>query len=205
MKSKLIMATVLIVLLGSTFAVQAAQDSTGFVSDYTRLGYHADEMVNKVLDHNGPASTRIQTRMITAGLTANWIDSLGVTKHSLAGDTSYNPLMVILPGISVILDSIYYGCIIEPNIGGTKKLGLTILAYDSSAATLDTIVTWHTIDADSVASDNAKMLQTFNTTSGHSTHKYDPGDIIYATVSFDSTLTTRGKGMFVAMKFRQIY
>jgi hypothetical protein len=198
---------VLIALMLGVFAIyqtaNAATDSTKAISEYVAQGRHADYLVNDVMDHNGPAATRIQTRMISSPLPDCH------QAATTAGDTTYTAVMIVPTGMEFIVDSLWYGTRIEGNIGGTKHLTLTLLKYDASAAVTDTLVFRTTLDADSAAFDNARTLLTLHTGgatySATTTKVFNAGDILWAQVSWDSTLTTLGKGQFISVKGRQIY
>jgi hypothetical protein len=187
-----------VVLLGLIFtmlftvnSMAAANDSTKFITDYTRTGVQADGMVKDILDHNGPASNILRKRIYTTPI------FVPATNDSI----SYT-MIEVPPHQSFYIDSLYYGCRTEPNVSTTKVITLTILCYDSSAATLDTVVDYRTIDADSGVFNNTATLLTFNSTSFQTTHKIDPGDIVWAQVRVDTAGVVTGRGMFVSMKGR---
>ena len=168
-----------------------AVDSTRFLSTYSITGYHGDEMMYDVLQHQGPASTLARRRIYTTPIFVPATD-----------DSVFYTIISIPPGEHFKIDSLFYGCKTEPNVATTKIVTLTILCYDSSAAALDTVVDYRTIDADSAVFNNVETNLTINSTSFQSTKILDPGDILWAQIRIDTAGVLTGKGLHVTLKGR---
>lgn len=177
-------------------------DTTKRAGWYNDKGFTLGEEMIMGIDSSSALNYKIYGVELTTKLDNWWIDSLGISVHSKAGDTSWNAVAVIPYKYQFIVDSMWYGCRIEPNMSGSKGMRLTVMYYDSSASATDTLVLAKQIDADSIASNNSRLLLTFNSTTASDT--FNSGDIIWAQIAWDSTITTIGKGMFLLTKGRMI-
>ena len=192
----------LAIMVMSVPVAMSAIDSTRSLPEYISEGRHADYLVNDVLNHNGPASTRLQTQNFAAFLNYQCTDSLGGTKFSIMADSMYFPVMYVPTGMSFIIDSLWYFCQVEPEANG-KTCRLMVLVYDASAGATDTLVYTKSLDDDSIASVNTPVLLTLNKTTASAT--LDAGDILWAQISTDSALAVEPKGATLAGKGRKIY
>jgi hypothetical protein len=162
MKRALSLAILMALIMGLfvVSAPKAATDSTKFVTDYARLGYHADEMILDALKHQGPASKLLREVNYTIPITIPFARTVFPT------DSVITTVLAVPTGCAYLIDSMWISCYTEGDVDSSPgAFTATVWVYDASAAGYDSLVVNQVCDAESVVSNTTALLLTKHATS----------------------------------------
>ena len=195
-----LMAVVFAICFWAFVNAHATIDSTKALHEYISQGRHADYLVNDVLNHNGPATTRIQTTTYTF--------PLDITEASGAtNDSDYTALWTCPPGVTFTVDSVFVWALTEGDVDGDSPGGfrINVRKYDLSATAYDTLVT-DVIDAESLAYNLQNSFLSWGAGIADTTKVFETGDGLIVMVAQDSAFVTSASctGLLLTVKGRLI-
>lgn len=166
-----------------------AADTTRRPHWYHDWGFTAGDMVGFVIDSSTVVGDQLKRRAINVPL------SSGAVVDTVT-DSTWTHLLTVPAAKTIVLKTARLATRVEPDMNGAaKSVIFHFLWYDNSGSTLDTVATKFHIDKDSVAFDNAPLAIT------RLDSNFAAGDILWAMIYNDSTLTVAPEGMGITLEY----
>lgn len=194
---KLAMLAVIVSFIGQSAYVWAV-DATAHIRTYADQGRSAGYVTNvgmaAVLDADGNYGISTDIRYQLSRRVYNIPLSSGAVVDTVT-DSTWTHLLTVPPGKTITLKTASIQTRVEPDMNGAaKSIIFELLWYDSSGTTLDTAMTKIHLDKDSIAFDNMPVTLT------RLDSIFTSGDILWAMIYNDSTLTVAPEGMGIMLE-----
>ena len=195
---KLTMIAVIVSFIGHSAYEAWAVDATAHIRAYADQGRSAGYVTNvgltAVFDADGNYGISTANRYQLARRVYNVPLSSGAVVDTVT-DSTWTHLFTVPSGKTITLKTASIQTRVEPDMNGAaKSIIFELLWYDSSGTTLDTAMTKIHLDKDSIAFDNMAVTLT------RLDSIFTSGDILWAMIYNDSTLTVAPEGMGIKLE-----